>query len=818
MKIFPHRLLFYLWVLTLALFSQSGLSSTLTTPLGPDVAADTPVQKMQQMLDQGIKLAGSSPGREKTVYAQALKLRQALAQNDFEQANAMLQQSLSHSGFHAGQFQPFSALLRLAAKPGGENLATHLDAWVKADPHNAMPYLLRSVYLDQKGWRIRGTRFANDVLPQHMQEFHRELRLAMADAKQALRLAPDNPYANYLPLWIASGIGMSPAMQQDFAGARKRFPQYYALYSVMLSRLAPKWSGSVVAMLSFVHRYAASKPDNSELSLLYLQLFANLLDDAEIRCTRHNGTTSESCVAQHTQNLIHAKLLQRVDGVLQIYPQVRDKLSYSRILGRILNDISEQGGSVAQHYADQFIQRAAAAMGTNTQLSAENTSQNNFVMDRLTGDIWYRQSHYRNAEKLYRRAVADLGHTDFPSPAQMEAERAKLFQRLANLYYQRKDYQNSAIYQIAAGYMRGGSGLSGYSPTFCGALYHLGLYKQSIGACRAQVQAGAGDEAIYWLALAHEALHQIPRAQARYRQLAGSESSYRAYSAIQLSVIHAEHHQFQKMLNTLNAYPWLYHQSTDSSRFDIAAAYNNRCYAELHLGHLHAALQDCQASLRYGNLPDAYAKEQEILQRLHMTGAAVQAHDNGATEAWSATHWGFWVAAILFSLLTEAISLAASYGLVKWTILRSRLYHEQDSPHQSVFAQIRRWYVIYFIVINGLGILRAMLTIGILSGSVPRLMAFAVELGPDAVGDLIIIFVLPLALSQILLQQNLVRTFWGALRLFLLGAFSYFVVAVVLIFSSAWAMHVTGLPAVIAPEGVWSELIAPLIVVLPGWL
>lgn len=817
MNIFRNGLPVFFWVLTLALFSPPGQGSTLIRPGGQGAVASAPVHKMQHLLDQGLQLAGPSPGREKTVYAQALKLRQALAQNDFVQANAMLQQSLSHSGFHAGQFQPFSALLRLAAKPGGENLATHLDAWVKADPHNAMPYLLRSVYLDQKGWRIRGTRFANDVLPQHMQEFHRELRLAMADAKQALRLAPDNPYANYLPLWIASGIGMSPAMQHDFAGARKRFPQYYALYSVMLSRLAPKWSGSVAAMLSFVHRYAASKPNNSELSLLYLQLFANLLDNAEIRCTWHNGTTSESCVARHTQNLIHAKLLQRVDGVLQIYPQVRDKLSYSRILGRILNDISEQGGSVAQHYADQFIQRAAAAMGTNTQLSAENTSQNNFVMDRLTGDIWYRQSHYRNAEKLYRRAIADLGHTDFPSPAQMETERAKLFQRLANLYYQQKDYQKSAIYQIAAEYMRGGSGLSGYSPTFCGALYHLGFYKQSIGACRAQVQAGAGDEAIYWLALAHEALHQIPRAQARYHQLAVSESSYRAYSAIQLSVIHAEHHQFQKMLNTLNAYPWLYHQSTDSSRFDIAAAYNNRCYAELHLGHLHAALQDCQASLRYGNLPDAYAKEQEILQRLHMTGAAVQAHDNSGPEAWSAIRWRFWVADILFSMLLQAIPLAISFVIVKWAILRSRLYREQGSPPQFVFAQIRRWYVICFIVINGLGILRTLLTIGVHSGSVPRQMPFTVTLGTDAASDLLIL-VLPLALNQILLRQNLIQTFWGSLRLFLLGAFSYFVVAVVLMFSSAWALHVTGLPAVIAAKGIWSELIAPLIEILTGWL
>lgn len=50
----------------------------------------------------------------------------------------------------------------------------------------------------------------------------------------------------------------------------------------------------------------------------------------------------------------------------------------------------------------------------------------------------------------------------------------------------------------------------------------------------------------------------------------------------------------------------------------MAVAYNNRCYALMQLGEL----SDCTASLKCGNIPDAYRKEFELTKRLgkHQTG------------------------------------------------------------------------------------------------------------------------------------------------------------------------------------------------------
>jgi hypothetical protein len=52
----------------------------------------------------------------------------------------------------------------------------------------------------------------------------------------------------------------------------------------------------------------------------------------------------------------------------------------------------------------------------------------------------------------------------------------------------------------------------------------------------------------------------------------------------------------------------------------MAVGYNNRCYAYMELGELQKALDDCTASLKYGAIPDAYRKQQELTRRLNVLG------------------------------------------------------------------------------------------------------------------------------------------------------------------------------------------------------
>jgi hypothetical protein len=73
-------------------------------------------------------------------------------------------------------------------------------------------------------------------------------------------------------------------------------------------------------------------------------------------------------------------------------------------------------------------------------------------------------------------------------------------------------------------------------------------------------------------------------------------------------------------LAALNQYTYLYNPES-TRRQDIAVAYNNRCYAHMESGELLKALDDCKASLKYGNLPDAYRKQLELVKRLGTLGS-----------------------------------------------------------------------------------------------------------------------------------------------------------------------------------------------------
>jgi hypothetical protein len=64
-----------------------------------------------------------------------------------------------------------------------------------------------------------------------------------------------------------------------------------------------------------------------------------------------------------------------------------------------------------------------------------------------------------------------------------------------------------------------------------------------------------------------------------------------------------------------NGHAYLFDEK-EQKKEDLAISYNNRCYAHMQLGRLQEAPADCQASLRYGNLPDAYQKYQELLKKV----------------------------------------------------------------------------------------------------------------------------------------------------------------------------------------------------------
>jgi hypothetical protein len=72
---------------------------------------------------------------------------------------------------------------------------------------------------------------------------------------------------------------------------------------------------------------------------------------------------------------------------------------------------------------------------------------------------------------------------------------------------------------------------------------------------------------------------------------------------------------YAEELAVLGKYSYLFDASRQSSD-NLAISYNNRCFAYMKLGRLQEALDDCNASLKYGRLPDALGKQQMLVKML----------------------------------------------------------------------------------------------------------------------------------------------------------------------------------------------------------
>lgn len=549
------------------------------------------------------------------LFADAMKVTSALQHGRFDRANKALERSLKHTRMSGWYYAPFTAFVEDVPLPGNPHFRKQLDQWVRQDPDAPMPYLVRALYYSQTGSRVRGTRFANAVEPAHMRAFSNDMNRALEDLGQAMRLGGDNPFTADLMLDILQSQGDSPVMKGAFRQAIGEFPGYYSLYDTRLTTLEPKWGGSVREMYAFVNKYAGKAPADSPLKMLYLDLYDDLLDTATVDCYRPRKKIEARCVRRTMQQLVTAGLDKHVYRLLNTYDEV-DKADFSSMVGGLVsNMIGYDGG---QRYSSAILQLAAQAMHSDTQLVADDTGHNNYVIDRLAAEVWAQRGHYDNAETLYKRAIADVSRDKFLDREGKDLALGNLYDELADVYNGTGAYREVVVYEKAArallGAIHGGNTVEG-----CSALVRLKLYHAAVRTCGRQIDDGAGLAFRFWRARAYDHLGRNKAALRDYRRVAGSESHYRSSAAIDMSVVYGRTHDLHHMLSELRRYHYLYDAEHESDN-NMAIAYNNRCYAEMHLGKLRAALRDCNASLRYGNLPDAYAKQQKLVRKLQAAG------------------------------------------------------------------------------------------------------------------------------------------------------------------------------------------------------
>jgi hypothetical protein len=82
-----------------------------------------------------------------------------------------------------------------------------------------------------------------------------------------------------------------------------------------------------------------------------------------------------------------------------------------------------------------------------------------------------------------------------------------------------------------------------------------------------------------------------------------------------MSLIYDNLHDFAKAAAVYTDRPYMFDPDL-TDRDSVAVAYNNRCYAYMKMGLLQKALDDCNMSLKFGNIPLAFMKRDKLIKTL----------------------------------------------------------------------------------------------------------------------------------------------------------------------------------------------------------
>ena len=556
------------------------------------------------------------PHRELTVFERAQSVRLEIRAGHFSEAEQQASKTLTQSRIGRWHFSPFATFVNYVSAPSDEEFAKSLNAWVGENSKSPFARLVRANYHYNQGWWVRGHGFSNEIDAARFDRFQHELALAAKDSDDVVQLAPNNPYARYLELLIARDTQSNAAQKAAFQKSIAKFPNYYPLYLLRLDALQPKWGGSTDAMKAFVKQYADAAPSGSPLKMLGLNLYVDLLGAASQKCIgQQGGDDLRECVERAMAQSADDSVTQSARAAIQTFAKRNDSEAVVEVEAALRSMAMTPGGGT---YAIKFLLAAADSLHSDPQLVTGNAGNNVYAVDRIASLIWYRQGNYANALTLANRAKKDLANTRFTSEAEGRDAKAEINRDFLETYARLQNYPQVAAYGEAMAQLSGGFGANpGFDRLTCEALFRLQRYSQALKTCSAIINASEDLQARFFRARVYDATKRGSEAIGDYQVVADSAASadFITYSALAISIIYGNENKDLNALSSLNGFENLF-AASHVTNADRAVYYNNRCYYKMKLEHPKAALDDCNISLRYGNIPDAVSKQQQLMHQL----------------------------------------------------------------------------------------------------------------------------------------------------------------------------------------------------------
>lgn len=349
------------------------------------------------------------------------------------------------------------------------------------------------------------------------------------------------------------------------------------------------------------------------MKFLYLSVYSNVLDAAWFDCRTLKGDAVKRCVDDTLKSDgVPKEINAGVVKALNLY-KVSDPIRFSEAIWPVLSSIAASPGSSASGFG-QILQTAASIMGSDNRLTRA-PGHNSYMLDDVTAQVWAKAGYFENADQKYRDALADIEQTAFHDEAERDEAAKTVLNHLTNLYRSNSQWLNAIIFYDAAESV-GGVNFIHEPFQKCQALFKLKHYPEAVTECTRVQKANNNFDAVqYYLGRSYEGLQQWDTALSVLEPVALGADNYRVSAAIWMSVDYGKKSDFAGELKSLNEHGYIF-DTRNQERDDLAASFNNRCHALMELGRLEEALNDCNVSLRYGQLPDTIRKQQELVKML----------------------------------------------------------------------------------------------------------------------------------------------------------------------------------------------------------
>jgi tetratricopeptide (TPR) repeat protein len=580
----------------------------------PPAASTARQQAFAAVIAAKIAELGVTPKTIEVPSDRAFETTVAIKQGDYSKATQIAREINDQSKSRGWGYYPFNKYIATLARSDDPALLAHLDEWLRREPKSVFGHLFRGIYYHRVAWAVRGNQSVEKVPPESLAVFKEDIARSINDLQTAINLNPKIPWIYYELQRAATSQDNASLAAKTFESGIAAFPEYYPLYQFRLGILRPSSVGSIDPLYTFVAQSAGRAEPDSPLKLLYVDLYTHLMNLSSIGCNVIHASDQKKCIETFMSRFTRPELTEGVLSALKLYKS-SDPIEYSTAIWPLLDDMACNRCFGSMDAVGVILQTLADIMGTDIKLMDER-EHNNYVLEDVTAWVWAQMGNNSNSDQKFREALEDVEHTNFPLQIAKAEAKARILGDMAQVAENNRQYEDSIAYAQAANLV-GGINHAENPIRQCHLFWKSNHPAEAVKECTRLIEADGNNlDVIYYRGMSYLDLHQWDASiNDLKRVMAHPDNGMRVAAAINMSLDYAKKGDYAGELQELNTYLFIFDEKAQDAE-DLAIVYNNRCFSYMKLGEFEKALSDCTTSLKYGHLPDALSKEQELMKLL----------------------------------------------------------------------------------------------------------------------------------------------------------------------------------------------------------